>query len=158
MGNVLGPRTMSRILITGATGFVGLPVAQQLAAAEHDLTCVIRTGSEGRLEGLEARKVTCDDLFAQNADWWADQLAEIDTVVHLAWYAEPGKYLTSERNLDCLTGTLAMAKGAAAAGVRRFVGAGTCFEYDLSAGHLSVDTPLRPKPPMQRPRLRPLPC
>ncbi|MBM2292112.1 NAD(P)-dependent oxidoreductase [Sulfitobacter pseudonitzschiae] len=147
MRNALGPRTMSRILITGATGFVGLPVAQQLAAAGHDLTCVIRTGSEARLEGLEARTVTCDDLFGQSADWWAGQLAGIDTVVHLAWYAEPGKYLTSERNLDCLTGTLAMAKGAAAAGVRRFAGAGTCFEYDLSVGYLSVDTPLAPETP-----------
>lgn len=147
MRNALGPRTMSRILITGATGFVGLPVAQQLAAAGHDLTCVIRTGSEARLDGLEARTVTCDDLFGQSADWWAGQLAGIDTVVHLAWYAEPGKYLTSERNLDCLTGTLAMAKGAAAAGVRRFAGAGTCFEYDLSVGYLSVDTPLAPETP-----------
>lgn len=138
---------MSRILITGATGFVGLPVAQQLATLGHDITCVIRAGSEARLEGLQAQIVTCDDLFAQSADWWADQMADIDTVVHLAWYAEPGKYLTSVRNLDCLTGTLAMAKGAAKAGVRRFVGAGTCFEYDLSVGYLSVDTPLAPETP-----------
>lgn len=138
---------MSRILITGATGFVGLPVAQQLAAIGHDITCVIRAGSEARLEGVQARIVTCDDLFAQSADWWAQQMVDIDTVVHLAWYAEPGKYLTSVRNLDCLTGTLAMAKGATEAGVRRFVGAGTCFEYDLSVGHLSVDTPLAPETP-----------
>jgi dTDP-6-deoxy-L-talose 4-dehydrogenase (NAD+) len=65
----------------------------------------------------------------------------------LAWYAEPGKYLTSERNLDCLAGTLSMAKGASAARLRRFVGIGTCFEYDLTAGTLSVDTPLAPDTP-----------
>ena len=31
--------------------------------------------------------------------------------------------------------------------MRRFVGIGTCFEYDLSAGRLTVDTPLRPTTP-----------
>ena len=55
--------------------------------------------------------------------------------------------LTSEKNLDCLAGTLALARGAARAGVGRFVGAGTCFEYDLSGGDLAVDTPLDPLTP-----------
>ena len=31
--------------------------------------------------------------------------------------------------------------------MNRFVGVGTCFEYDLTAGTLSVDTPLRPLTP-----------
>ena len=138
---------MSRILITGATGFVGLPVAQKLAAAGHDLTCIIRPSTEEKLEGLKAQTILCDDVFAQPPDWWADTLTGVDTVVHVAWYAEPGKYLTSERNLDCLVGTLSMAKGAVAAKLRRFVGVGTCFEYDLSVGELSVDTPLAPDTP-----------
>ncbi|MGJ8618165.1 MAG: NAD-dependent epimerase/dehydratase family protein [Sulfitobacter sp.] len=138
---------MSRILITGATGFVGLPVAQKLAATGHDLICIIRPGTEAKLEGLDTQTILCDDVFAQSSDWWADTLTGVDTVVHLAWYAEPGKYLTSERNLDCLVGTLSMAKGAVAAKLRRFVGVGTCFEYDLSVGELSIDTPLAPDTP-----------
>ncbi len=140
-------RPMSRILVTGATGFVGLPVVQQLVAAGHDVTCVIRAGSESRLEGADVRIVTCDDVFALTSEWWTTALQDIETVVHLAWYAEPGKYLTSGRNLDCLAGTLSLAKGATTAGVRRFIGIGTCFEYDLSAGTLSVDTPLAPQTP-----------
>jgi dTDP-6-deoxy-L-talose 4-dehydrogenase (NAD+) len=68
-------------------------------------------------------------------------------VIHLAWYAEPGRYLQSPLNIDCLTGTLNLAKGAAAVHVRRFVGIGTCFEYDVSVGRLAVDTPLRPTTP-----------
>lgn len=71
----------------------------------------------------------------------------IDAVAHLAWYAEPGRYLVSPRNLACLAGTIALAEGAIAAGVRRFLGVGTCFEYDLAAGHLSIDTPLKPSTP-----------
>lgn len=138
---------MSRILITGATGFVGLPVAQKLAAASHNLTCIIRAGTEDKLEGLDTRIILCDDVFAQSKDWWASTLTGIDTLVHLAWYAEPGKYLTSELNLDCLVGTLSMAKGAATAKLPRFVGIGTCFEYDLTAGELSVKSPLAPDTP-----------
>jgi dTDP-6-deoxy-L-talose 4-dehydrogenase (NAD+) len=42
---------------------------------------------------------------------------------------------------------LRLAEGAIAAGVRRFIGIGTCFEYDLSAGHLAVETPLNPTTP-----------
>jgi dTDP-6-deoxy-L-talose 4-dehydrogenase (NAD+) len=57
---------------------------------------------------------------------------------------EPGLYLESPRNIDCLIGSLKLAKGAAQAGVKKFVGIGTCFEYDLSQGVLSIDTPLKP--------------
>ena len=40
-----------------------------------------------------------------------------------------------------------LAKGAAEAGVRRFIGTGTCFEYDLSYGQLSVEVPIKPLTP-----------
>jgi nucleoside-diphosphate-sugar epimerase len=42
---------------------------------------------------------------------------------------------------------LRLARGAAQAKIRRFIGIGTCFEYDLSAGHLSIQTALRPTTP-----------
>jgi dTDP-6-deoxy-L-talose 4-dehydrogenase (NAD+) len=58
---------------------------------------------------------------------------------------DPGIYLHSEKNLDCLKGTLSLAQAAAKAAVRRFIGIGTCFEYDDSVGFVSTDTPLRPR-------------
>jgi nucleoside-diphosphate-sugar epimerase len=91
--------------------------------------------------------VATPDLFAESADWWADRCRSVDTIIHAAWYAEPGKYLQSPRNLDCLSGTLEMARGAVRAGVRRFVGVGTCFEYDLTADLIDIDTPLVPASP-----------
>lgn len=140
---------MARVLVTGGTGFVGRAVIAVLKARGADLRCVIRSGSTGRLVGLATsdQVVETPDLFAQPAAWWAETLAGIDMVIHLAWYAEPGKYLTSGRNLDCLSGTLGLAQGAALAGVRRFIGAGTCFEYDLRIGHLAPDAPLDPLTP-----------
>lgn len=90
------------------------------------------------------RVIQTADLFAEQPAWWQEACKDVDTVIHCAWYAEPGRYLQSTRNLDCLAGTLDFAKGAAEAGVRRFIGIGTCFEYDLTGGALSIETPLKP--------------
>ncbi|GAC1610382.1 MAG: hypothetical protein NVS3B3_19030 [Aquirhabdus sp.] len=110
---------------------------------------VVREAKQEQLAGLENVEtlVTTSDLFAESVDWWGEACKGVDTIIHIAWYAEPGKYLQSVKNLDCLTGTLHLAKGAAQAGVRRFIGIGTCFEYDLTGGMLSVETPLRPLTP-----------
>ncbi len=134
------------VLLTGATGFVGRQVLRALADRGVRVRAVVREGKQGQLGNLECIEtvITSPDIFAENAEWWADTCNGIDTVIHVAWYAEPGKYLQSDKNLDCLAGTLQLAKGGVKAGVKRFVGIGTCFEYDLAGGMLSVDTPLRP--------------
>lgn len=139
----------TRILITGATGFVGRQVLRHLTTQDVRLTVIVRDGKQTLLPDNPAVEtvISTPDLFAETAEWWTNALQGIDTVIHVAWYAEPGLYLQSSKNLDCLHGTLNMAKGAAQAGVRRFVGIGTCFEYDLNHGMLSVATPLKPVTP-----------
>jgi len=137
------------VLITGATGFVGRQVLRALLKDGHRVRVVSRTGRESVLEPSEGieKVVTTPDLFAESADWWTKTCEDVDTIVHVAWYTEPGKYLTSGKNLDCLSGTLALAQGAIRAKVRRFVGVGTCFEYDLTVRDLSISTPLVPTSP-----------
>ena len=136
-------------LLTGAAGFVGRQVLRVLGEKGIPVRLVARDGQLDPLATPQAIEtvVTTPDLFAESAAWWAGACKGIDTVIHVAWYAEPGKYLQSAKNLDCLTGTLLMAKGAAQAGVRRLIGIGTCFEYDLTGGVLAVKTPLRPLTP-----------
>jgi nucleoside-diphosphate-sugar epimerase len=140
---------MGIVLLTGATGFVGHQILNSLAARGVRVRVLVRDGKQARLatQPCVESVVVTTDLFAETSQWWADVCDGVDTVIHAAWYAEPGKYLQSEKNLDCLAGTLQLAKGAAAAGVRRFLGIGTCFEYDLTSGVLSVQTPLRPLTP-----------
>jgi nucleoside-diphosphate-sugar epimerase len=137
------------ILLTGATGFVGRQVYKSLLNLGIKVRVVLRDGKAAEIESSEHLEsiVVTKDLFSENDLWWARVCNGVDIVIHVAWYAEPGKYLDSPKNLDCLTGTLALAKGAAQAKVRRFVGIGTCFEYDLTDGYLSINTPLKPLTP-----------
>ena len=138
-----------RVLLTGGTGFLGRQILAALIEAGVTVRAVLRTGTEERLPARAeiAERVATPDLFAESAEWWAETCREIDLVIHAAWYAEPAHYLQSPRNMDCLEGTLRLARGSVRAGVGRFAGIGTCFEYDLSGGTLSVDTPLRPLTP-----------
>jgi nucleoside-diphosphate-sugar epimerase len=135
------------IALTGATGFVGSQILKALLARGMRVRALVRD-PEKLGSALQANPdldiVTTRDLFAETEDRLADLLSGTNTLVHAAWYAEPGKYLTAERNLDCLMGTLALARAFASAGGQRFVGLGTCAEYDVDAGMLRVETPLKP--------------
>lgn len=140
---------MKSILLTGATGFVGRQILNSFSRTEAEFVLVVREGKEGLVPGTtNIRKViSTSDLFHENEDWWKRQCEGVDIVIHAAWYAEPGKYLSSPQNMHCLTGSLNLASGAVNAGVKKFIGIGTCFEYDLSIGTVSVETPLKPLTP-----------
>jgi nucleoside-diphosphate-sugar epimerase len=133
-----------RVVVTGAGGFVGAQVARALARRGDEVCAVVRpAGDRRRLLGepqlrlLEADVLT-DEGRAQIA------AAGADACVHAAWYVEPGKYLSSPINLDLMGATLLLARALARKGCRRFVGIGTCFEYDADAGYLSERTALAP--------------
>lgn len=135
------------VLLTGATGFVGRQVHKSLAARGVPVRAAVREGTESRLAAPAENIATTADLFAEGIDWWTKICTGVDIAIHVAWFAEPGSYLQSPKNEECLVGTLAFAKGSAQAGVRRFVGIGTCFEHDVSVGLLSTNTPLKPETP-----------
>lgn len=137
------------ILITGSTGFVGRQVLKALAEQSVKIRVVVRKGKELQINMTDQIEsvVSTPDLFAEPQKWWKKVCTGVDKVIHIAWYAEPGKYLQSLKNIDCLCGTLEMAKACVQANVKRFIGVGTCFEYDVSKGYLSIDTPLKPITP-----------
>ena len=137
------------ILLTGAAGFVGRQVLRALGERGCRVRPVVREGKQERFAHDDAIEtiVASRDIFAESAAWWARACGGVDTVIHAAWYAESGQYLQSPKNQECLSGTLRLAEGAVQAKVRRFVGIGTCFEYDLDAGRLSIKTPLKPSTP-----------
>src|SRR5664279_5877975 len=83
------------ILMTGATGFVGRQVLRELAERNFRVRAVVRSGTQDRLPQPAAIEtiVATPDLWSESAAWWTDVCRGVDSVVHVAWYAEPGAYL-----------------------------------------------------------------
>ena len=140
---------ISRILLTGATGFVGKQVLNALQQGNSDIVLIVRNDWEKKIKNHNgiSKVITTKNLFSESREWWEKACLGVNIVVHLAWYLEPGQYLKSDKNMDCYRGSLRLAEGAANSGVQRIVGIGTCFEYDLSNGLLSINTPLKPMTP-----------
>ena len=134
-----------KVLLTGATGFVGKQILNNLLQKKIDVRILVRVGKENLItKNSKVEVVTTKDLFNEEPEWIAEQCKGIDTIIHAAWYVEPNKYLDSLKNIDCLSGSINLAKGAIKSGIRRFIGIGTCFEYDLDKSLLSTSSPLKP--------------
>jgi nucleoside-diphosphate-sugar epimerase len=133
-----------RIAITGASGFVGARVVRALADTPHDVYAIVRPTSDlGRLSEHPRRQLVEADFCTVPGRL---RIAELrpDVCIHCAWTTTPGEYLADESNLDLLAATLELARALADSSRPRFVGVGTCFEYDLNPGYLAESTPLAP--------------
>lgn len=120
-----------RVLLTGATGFIGSHVARELLNRGHDVIAKTRIGTNrSRIADLENLSLQDGPIDFQG----------IDLVIGLAWVTTPGIYLESLENLGCLVESK---KLLAQAGCRTLF-AGTCFEFDTSLGVLSEDSPVNP--------------
>jgi nucleoside-diphosphate-sugar epimerase len=130
-----------RVFITGGSGFIGRGVVRQLVARGHEVALLTRSAPvqpEPRVRIVSAALAETEKLRSFLHEW------RPQACIHLAWYAEPGKYLTSDRNLEFLNGSLQLLDALAAAQCRRVVAAGTCAEYDFDVGTLREDSPTRP--------------
>lgn len=110
-----------RILVTGATGFLGRAVVDAFAGRGRKVSAAVRRDPGGWPGSVEAVPVA--DLSGDTD--WSTALEGADAVVHCAARA----HVLKETATDPLTefravnteATLALARQAAAAGVRRFV-------------------------------------
>ncbi|MCW3013104.1 MAG: NAD(P)-dependent oxidoreductase [Solirubrobacterales bacterium] len=117
---------MSRVLVTGATGFIGRGTLAPLVAAGHEVHAV---------STRPAPASSYDGVAWHQADLLTDPEAVIvrarpDVLVHLAWYTEHGRFWTAPENVRWVEASLALLRAFATAGGRRAVLAGTCAEYD----------------------------
>jgi nucleoside-diphosphate-sugar epimerase len=137
-----------RVLITGAGGFIGSQVVRKVLQDGHAVVAVLRPGEspERLIDCLDSVSLVHCDLCDGDAVRRLVSGTRPENAIHLAWYLEPGKYWQAGENLDCVRISLCLAQALAEAGCSRFVGAGTCAEYDWDYGFLSESvTPLKPR-------------
>jgi nucleoside-diphosphate-sugar epimerase len=116
-----------RVLVTGASGFIGKPLVQVLVDQGWTVVAASRTRPDrdpGVADWIETDLLTDDPRRLTAA-------ARADALVHLAWIATPGLYGHSLENLDWLRASAALSAAFLGGGGRRLVGVGTCLEYDL---------------------------
>jgi nucleoside-diphosphate-sugar epimerase len=142
---------VKRVLVTGATGFVGRQALPFLLERGFEVHGVGRGKASGRqapgLAGALDERVKlheCDLLDSQARQALLQKVAP-SHLLHLAWVTEHGKFWTAPENQDWVQASWALAREFAGQGGRRAVFAGTCAEYEWAGERLTEDrTPLRP--------------
>jgi nucleoside-diphosphate-sugar epimerase len=134
---------VSRVLVTGGSGFVGRPLVERLAARGHEVH-VVSSRAAPEAPG-PASWHRADLLTPEGAIGVLDRVRPTH-LVHLAWVTTPGAYWYSTENVAWVEASLRLARAFLERDGERLVGAGSCAEYEWNDGTLSEDrTPLRPR-------------
>ena len=136
-----------KVLLTGATGFIGSHLARRLVASGVEVTAIVRPStSRWRIADIvDAMDVIECDLGDRAALEPRLRRAVPDVCIHLAWDGWSGPSLAAEENLSSLASSLELLRTLTHVGCPRFVGVGTCFEYAPSPSAMSETSPLGPQ-------------
>ena len=135
---------MKRLLITGATGFIGRHCLPLLIARDFEVHAAVRKNT--KQPAIPSVSWHTSDLL--NLDETRALIQEVRPthLLHFAWVTQPGIYGSSLENLRWLQGSLELLRTFKGQGGRRVVVAGTCAEYDSRFAYCSEQTtPLNPQ-------------
>ncbi len=124
---------MKRVLLTGASGFIGSHCLRPLAERGYEVHAVSRTGRT--TNGSAAAAWHQADLLQPAAARGLIEQVRPTHLLHLAWYVVPGKLITAPENFDWVTASFELARRFAEAGGSRLVVCGSGYEYDWSHGY-----------------------
>lgn len=133
---------MKKILLTGATGFIGRHCLPLLMTQGYEVHAVYTKVAGENHPGLVWHKT---DLLDPRQVYMLMEEVHPAYLFHLAWYAVPGKFWTSPENVRWVQASKLLLQSFVKHGGHRVVMAGTCAEYDWKEGRCSESTtPLTP--------------
>lgn len=134
---------MNRVLVTGATGFIGRESIPFLVRERYDVHGVhFGSSPDSELAGVTWHRT---DLLNQSETIELIRDVRPTHLLHLAWRVTPQDYWTSPENVRWLESSVGLIQTFCENGGKRAVVAGTCAEYDWRHSPLSeASTPLLP--------------
>jgi len=133
---------MKRVLVTGASGFVGYQCLVPLVAKGYEVHAVARSQHRGDSSGIHWHEA--DLLDARQARQLVSGIRP-SHLLHAAWYLEPGVFYHSPKNFDWVQASVRLLQTFREFDGQRCVMVGTGYEYDLDYGYCVEGlTPCRP--------------
>lgn len=130
-----------RVVVTGATGFVGQHVVSRLLENGHEVTAVARDARKARALGWYKHvHFVAQDIHAKPPD---SAWSRHDAVMHLAWPGLPN-YERPVHIEETLFADYRFIRALILNGLRHLLVTGTCFEYGFKNGKLCESDPTDP--------------
>ena len=132
---------MKRILVTGASGYIGAHVVRALADRGVDVIAVDRPNGRARTVDPRATAVEAD-IFADPAALMED-VGPVDVCLHLAW--EAGFVHNSPTHMLRLSDHVRFLEAVVAAGTPQLAALGSMHEVGYHHGVIDENTPTEPR-------------
>ena len=134
--------TGTRVLVTGATGFLGSHCLAPLVERGYEVLALYRTRPPIEQAGVHWVRGDVMDRAAMRRLLEEQQPKGL---LHLAWVVEPGKLITDASNVDWVAASLDLIRIFRENGGERCTVSGSCYEYDWRYGYCVEDvTPCEP--------------